>query len=143
MQSDIEKLREENQKLKEEIEKLKRERGNNQKKGMLIKASNGKIMSRAPFGYNIINNELIVNEENARKVEEVFDDFLNSNLSLNKLAQKYGFSVNGVKKILTNFSYIGKIKFSNQIHDGKHKPILSSTLFNHVQDKLEKRKVKN
>lgn len=138
MQTEIEKLKEENQRLKQELEKSRRERGDNQKKGMSDKASYGNIMSRAAFGYKIINNELVVDEENAKKVEEIFNDFLNNNISLNKLSKKYGFSVNGVKKILTNFTYIGKIKFDNQIHDGKHKPIISSILFNHVQDKLEK-----
>jgi site-specific DNA recombinase len=140
MQTEIEQLREENIKLKQEIENLKKDfsRGINQKKGMVERATSGKISSRAPFGYKIANNELIIDEENAKKVEEIFLDFLNNNLSLNKLAQKYNFSVNGIKKILTNFSYIGKVKFDNQIHDGKHKPIISSILFNHVQDKLEK-----
>ena len=46
--------------------------------------------------------------------------------------------VNGLKKILTNFTYIGKIKFNNQIFNGNHQPILSSTLFNHVQNKFER-----
>jgi site-specific DNA recombinase len=115
-------------------------RGKNQKKGMIERASLGKITSRAPFGYKIINNEMVIDEENARKVEDIFNNFLNEDISLNKLAEKYGFSVNGIKKILTNFSYIGKIKFDNQIHDGKHTPIISTTLFNHVQNKLEKGK---
>ena len=115
-------------------------RGKNQKKGMIERASLGKITSRAPFCYKIINNEMVIDEENARKVEDIFNNFLNEDISLNKLAEKYGFSVNGIKKILTNFSYIGKIKFDNQIHDGKHTPIISTTLFNHVQNKLEKGK---
>jgi len=118
-------------------------RGEIQKRGMLERASSGKITSRAPFGYKIVNAELVFDEENAQKVENLFNDFLNNEISLNKLAEKYGFSVNGIKKILTNFSYIGKIKFDNQIHEGKHQSIISATLFNHVQDKLEKLQKKN
>jgi len=61
-------------------------------------------------------------------------------MSLNKLAKKYNFSVNGIKKILKNFTYIGKVKFSGQIIDGEHEPIISPTLFNKVQNKLEEKK---
>lgn len=113
-----------------------------QKKGMVKKAREGKVMSRAPYGYKIENNLLIPNEY-SRDVEKIFEDFLNTPLSLNKLSKKYGFSVNGLKKILFNFTYLGKIKFNGEIHDGNHIALISSTLFNHVQDKLESLKIKN
>jgi hypothetical protein len=113
-----------------------------QKNGMIKKAQDGKIMSRSPFGYTIKNNLLIPNEDST-KVETIFEDFLNSPLSLNQLSKKYGFSVNGLKKILFNFTYLGKIKFNGQVHEGTHKPLVSSTLFNHVQNKLEQLKIKN
>lgn len=113
-----------------------------QKKGMIKKACEGKVMSRAPYGYKIENNQLIPNE-NSREVEKIFEDFLNSPLSLNKLSKKYGFSVNGLKKILFNFTYLGKIKFNGEVHDGTHISLISSTLFNHVQNKLENLKIKN
>ena len=115
--------------------------GRPQKKSMIKKASQGELMSRAAFGYKIENKKLI-QAENFREVEEIFEEFLNENISLTKLSKKHNFSVNGLKKILTNFTYIGKIKFNNQIHDGKHQPIISSTLFNHVQNKLERLGVK-
>ncbi len=135
---ELERLKKENQELKQELEKLKQQRGQNQKEGMIKKALSGKIMSKPAFGYKIEQGKLIKVEENARKIQELFQDFLQNNLSLNKLANKYGFSVNGIKKILKNFTYIGKIKFDNQIHEGIHEVIISSTDFNHVQDKLDK-----
>lgn len=148
--TDVESLKKENERLKIEIEKLKSNkenesqvsRGEIQKKGMIKKASQGNFMSRVPFGYKIENKNLIP-AENFREVEEIFEEFLNSDISLRQLADKHNFSVNGLKKILTNFTYIGKIRFNNQINDGKHKPILSSTLFNHVQNKIEKLRLKN
>ncbi|MBS3076526.1 recombinase family protein [Candidatus Pacearchaeota archaeon] len=121
-----------------EIENL---RGELQKQGMIDKASKGELMSRPAFGYNLENGKLIP-AQNFREVEEIFEEFLNSNISLTQLSKKHNFSVNGLKKVLTNFTYIGKIKFNNQIHEGNHKPILSSTLFNHVQNKLEKLGIK-
>lgn len=135
---ELEYLKKENQELKQEIERLKTQRGSFQKQGMINKASSGRIMSRAAFGYAVVENTLIKNEDNSRKVQEIFSDFLNSETSLNKLAKKYKFSVNGLKKILRNYTYIGKIKFNGEIHQGNHEAIISSTDFNHVQDKLDK-----
>jgi hypothetical protein len=105
--------------------------------GMKKKASQGKIMSRAAFGYKIENKELLPNDEKRLIVQEIFHTFLNTDISLNQLAKKHGFSVNGLKKILKNFTYIGKVKFSGQIMQGKHEPIISPELFNKVQNKLE------
>jgi hypothetical protein len=115
--------------------------GIRQKKGMLKKASKGELMSRAPFGYKTENGKLVP-AENYREVEEIFEDFLNNTISLRQLSKKHNLSVNGLKKILKNYTYIGKIKFNNQIHEGSHQAILSTTLFNHVQNKLEHLKIK-
>jgi len=135
-EKEIEKIKQENQQLKKEVEKLRTLR-ENQKKSMMNKAVQGSLMSRAPFGYKIENKKLIPSQ-NFREIEEIFEEFLNTNISLTQLSKKHNFSVNGLKKILKNFTYIGKIKFNNQIHDGNHQPIISSTLFNHVQNKLER-----
>jgi len=94
-------------------------------------------MSRAPFGY-IIENKKLVPAGNYKEIEEIFEEFLNENVSLRKIARKHGLSVNGLKKILGNFTYIGKIKFNNEIYESSHKHLISLTLFNHVQNKLEK-----
>ncbi len=112
-----------------------------QKKAMMKKASQGIPQSRPPFGYVYEKGKLIP-APNYREVEEIFEEFLNSNLSLNSLAKKRGFSVNGLKKILFNFTYLGKIKFNGQVHEGNHQAIVSPTLFNHVQNKLERLKIK-
>lgn len=137
---EIENLRKENEELKKENERLKSVRIN-QKESMTKKASQGNLMSRAPFGYNIQGGKLIP-AQNFREVEEIFEEFLNTKISLTQLSKKHNFSVNGLKKILTNFTYIGKIKFNNETHQGTHQPLISSTLFNHVQNKLERLGIK-
>lgn len=121
----------------ESFRNQKRIGSSKQKEGMVKKAKKGGAVSRAPFGYKIVEKKL-VKAENFRVVENIFLDFQNSEVSLNKLSKKYGFSLNGIKKILRNFAYIGKIKFDGEIYEGTHDPIISSTLFNHVQDKLER-----
>jgi len=136
MEKTLEQLKKENEQLKQEIQRLNQLR-ENPKKGMVKKASSGKSMSRAPFGYNILEGKLVP-AQNYKEVEEIFEEFLNTNISLRSLASKHNLSINGLKKILKNFTYLGKIKFNNQIFEGSHQPIISSTLFNHVQSKLEK-----
>jgi len=138
--SELEELKKENEELKKEIEKLKSFRVN-QKEGMIKKATEGNLMSRAPFGYKISEGKLIP-AENYKEIEEIFEEFLDNKISLRQLSEKHNLSVNGLKKILKNFTYLGKIKFNNQIHEGTHPPIVSSTLFNHVQNKLERLGIK-
>lgn len=133
-------LKRENERLKKELEKLTSAR-DNKKKAMTKKAIQGNVMSRAPFGYEIIEGKLVPTQS-YKEVEEIFEEFLNDNVSLRALSEKHKLSVNGLKKILKNFTYIGKIKFNNQIFEGNHQPIISPTLFNHVQNKLEKLGIK-
>ncbi len=104
-------------------------------------ARDGKVVTRAPSGYKLENKQLVPAED-SYIVQEIFQDFLNQDLSLTKLAQKYKFSVNGLKKVLTNQTYLGKIKFDGQTYQGSHQCLVSSTLFNHVQNKLEKLGIK-
>ena len=109
--------------------------GCRQKKGMAEKAKQGKIVTRIALGYSMQNGELI-SDENASKVHSLFKTFLEENCSLNNLAKKYGLSVNGVKKILQNRTYLGEIKFDGRIHKGMHKPLISPEIFYAVQRKL-------
>lgn len=140
MPKTFEQLQQENEQLKQELQRL-RELRNNQKKGMQKKATNGLHMSRPAFGYRLENKNLIP-AENYNEIHEIFETFLNKNMTLTQLAKKHNLSINGLKKILKNFTYVGKIKFDGQIHNGNHKPIISPTLFNQVQDKLERMKIK-
>ncbi len=106
------------------------------KKGMTQKSLSGNPVSRAPFGYKIIDKKLLPSE-NSSLVQELFQEFLNSKISLTQLSKKYGLTVNGLKKILTNQTYLGKVKFDGQTHQGEHQSLISATLFNHVQNKLK------
>ena len=116
-------------------------RGLQQKQGMIKKASKGEIMSRCPFGYKLENGKLVP-AQNHREIEEIFTEFLEPRMTLTKLAKKHNLSVNGLKKILSNFTYLGKTKFNNNIYNGNHKPLVDAILFNRVQDKLDKIKKK-
>jgi len=112
-------------------------RGKKQKIGMLKKVIKGNIVSRPAFGYQL-SAQGIIPAQNSKEIEEIFEEFLEKDMNLTRLSKKHNLSVNGLKKILSNFTYIGKVKFDGQIHPGNHQPLISSTLFNKVQDKLEK-----
>ena len=108
------------------------------KKGMNKKAQDGNIISRPALGFKIENKKLLPGNH-SYVVQEIYQNFLNQDISLTQLAKKYNLSVNGLKKVLKNYTYLGKVKFDGQIIDGKHQPLLSNTLFNQVQNKLKQK----
>jgi len=110
--------------------------GEAQKEGMERKAGDGFVVSRAPLGYRIENGSLI-QDENASRVHSLFKTFLARKYSLNSLAKNFSLSVNGLKKVLSNRTYLGEIKFNGKIFKGTHKPIISQEIFYAVQRKLK------
>ncbi len=105
------------------------------KLGMQKKAKHGQPMTRPPLGYSLKDGTLKPNQD-ASKVHSLFRVFLEKNYSLNSLAKNYGLSVNGIKKILTNRTYLGEIKFAGSLHKGNHHPLISPEIFYAVQRKL-------
>ncbi len=95
----------------------------------------GLLVVRAPLGYKIINKELVP-AANSFIVQEIYQAFLNQNISLTQLSKKYGLSVNGLKKVLSNETYLGKVKFAGNVTQGKHNPLISQELFDKVREKL-------
>jgi len=118
------------------LETFRKHREQPQKKGMAEKARQGKLMVRPPLGYSVVDGKLMQNEKSA-KVHSLFKTFLEREYSLNSLAKNYGLSVNGLKKILQNRTYLGEIKFAGQIHKSEHKPLIDPDLFYAVQRKLK------
>jgi site-specific DNA recombinase len=103
---------------------------------MKSKFHRGGLITRAPLGYKIINKELMP-ADNSFIVQEIYQAFLNQDISLTQLSKKYDLSVNGLKKVLTNQTYLGKVKFAGEICQGKHNPLISQDLFIKVQEKLD------
>lgn len=110
--------------------------GQKQKHGMKKMATIGRLQTRPPLGYEVQNGNLVPNEE-ASRVHSLFKTFLNRNYSLNSLAKNFSLSVNGLKKVLTNRTYLGEIKFDNQIHKGDHPALINQEIFYAVQRKLK------
>lgn len=108
---------------------------------MSKKARDGNVVSRAPLGYKILDKKLIPGE-NSFVISEIYHNFLNQDISLTQLSKKHGLSVNGLKKVLTNQTYLGKIKFSGESSQGVHSALISDELFNKVQEKLRGMNIK-
>jgi DNA invertase Pin-like site-specific DNA recombinase len=111
-------------------------RGEKQKIGMMNKAIEGHPVTRAPYGYSITSGKLEPNE-NSLKVILIYRNFIAEDISLNMLSKKFNFSINGIKKILQNRTYLGEIKFDKQFIKSNHKPIIDQETFYAVQRKIE------
>ena len=112
--------------------------GDRTKFGMERKAKEGGFITKAPKGYKLINKKLIPTEEKT-KVREIFEEFLNKEISLTQLAKKNKMTTSGIKKLLSNITYLGKVKFAKQESQGQHEPIINKELFNSVQKKLKEK----
>ncbi len=104
--------------------------------GMQRKSKEGGFVNKPPFGYKMVDKNLEFDSESAPQVRQIFEEYLSGNLSLNKLAKKHSFSVNGLKKMLSNTSYLGEVKFAGEANKGSHKALIERELFEQVQVRL-------
>ena len=110
--------------------------GDRTKFGMQRKAHEGGFITKAPKGYKLVNKKLVVNEQEAEKVREIFNTFLNEDISLTQLAKDYGLTTSGLKKLLQNTTYLGKVKFAEEENQGTHEAIIDEELFRKVGERL-------
>lgn len=110
--------------------------GDRTKFGMARKAKEGGFITKAPKGYKLIDKQLIPNE-NYEEIKNLFQEYLDTEISLTQLAKKNNLTTTGLKKLLQNTTYLGKVKFANKENQGKHEAIVDEKLFNNVQNKLK------
>ena len=116
----------------------------NVKRGKREKAERGEHNSFAPFGYTTQDKKLVIHEENAKIVRNIFDMFVEHQnvklicTTLNNLGIK---STRGklwgrktIKLILTNKTYIGYVKYKNEYFKGNHEPIIDEKIFDRAQE---------
>ncbi len=124
------------------IERVKMGRDRKVKEGYSL------CSSHASYGYDREPGKKVqtINEEEAAIVREIFDKFVNENMSLNSIMRlmnlrgipsKTGklWDRKSIKNVLTNCTYIGKVRHfisdeENYVElDGLHEPIISEELF--------------
>jgi len=100
---------------------------------MLHGANHGKWLTQSPYGYDLINKELIINDEESKVVKRVFDLYLNNGLGFYSIAkklneegipskQKKQWSIRSVKLMLTNPVYKGTLVW-NRVDRTKKKQV--------------------
>ncbi|MCM3112809.1 recombinase family protein [Lederbergia lenta] len=140
----------------------------NVKLGMKQRALEGSWNGGIVFGYDSIEKELVINEEEAKVVQLIFELYLSGKglkaitNHLNKRGYRTKrnryFSINGVAQILDNPIYVGKIswlkvenwdtkrrkgKNPNPIlAEGKHKAIIAEDLWHLVQARRKSKSFK-
>ena len=88
------------------------------------------MMSHIPFGYTIQNGRAVINEEEAVKIEKLFEAYL-SGLSLTEAAQKAG-----IKRYHTSIARM--LADKRYVEDKFYPPIISRDTFEKAQ--LERRR---
>lgn len=96
----------------------------------------GEVLYRAPLGYIYKNKKLVPDLENQYKVQEIFEMWA-AGISYKSICEKFNLSTSSFYQIIKNPIYIGKIKYKNELHKGKHKPIITEELFYEVNKKNE------
>jgi site-specific DNA recombinase len=106
------------------------------KKGKNKRAKMGLWNGPAPFGYDLINKKLVVNEREANIIRWIYDKYLFEGYSLIKLTDELNkkglktkkncnFAAATIDRILRNVLYTGKMIYNNDILQGIHESIVS------------------
>ena len=114
--------------------------------------------SGVQLGYDRVGKLWLVNEEEAKLVNKIFELYLHnpSTSTVANILNEGGyrtkeriskkdkvlggqkFSRNNIVQILTNPEYLGKVKRKDVIRDGKHEAIISEETFNLVQEQIKR-----
>ena len=134
----------------------------NTKRGLRQKVRRGEMPGVAPIGYynDIRTKTAKIDKKTAPIVVQAFElyargdkrldeiaDFLYANgiqtkagkLLGKKMTGKKPYHKNRIKRILTNPFYYGHFCYLGEVHEGKHKGIISKRLFDEVQTVLARR----
>ncbi len=122
--------------------------------GMEQKArTNGGVLGfNIPYGYDYVDGKLLVNEDEAKQVKNIFQMYLNE-LSMKKIAdilnsksiptkQNKIWGSQTVSMILKNPLYCGFLHWEDYLNPGDHDPIVDRDTFNEIQELRQKRNTK-
>lgn len=98
------------------------------------KAKIGETANRAPFGYHYKNKRLIIDEENAPKVRDIFSMWA-SGVKYRVISEEFNIPASSLYEIIKNPAYIGKIRYKGKLYKGLHRPIIDEELFYQINPK--------
>lgn len=117
----------------------------------------GKWVGGMPLlGYNVVDSKLVVDPHEAEQVRQIFGLYLEhegllpvveelarrdwrSKLWTTHSGKQRGgrpFDKNSLWYLLTNITYVGKLRYKEEVHTGEHQAIISDELWQRVQAKL-------
>jgi site-specific DNA recombinase len=119
----------------------------------------GKWVGGMPLlGYNVVDTKLIVDPDEAEQVRHIFnlyleyegllpvvDELARRGWQTKKWTTRKGthrggrcFDKNRVWHLLTNVTYIGKLRYKDEIHNGEHEAIIDGDVWQRVQSTLQR-----
>ena len=124
----------------------------NVKRGMRQKVRRGEYPGLAPLGYfnDPRTKNVVVDKKKAEILRQTFELYAQGNSRLedvsNFLAQQGITSRNGkhlkrdrISFILSNPFYVGFFRYNKELHEGKHRPVISKKIFDAVQSILKQK----
>ena len=124
----------------------------NTKRGLRQKVRRGEYPGLAPIGYlnDVRTKTIVVNRKRSKIIKAAFELYSKGNSTLGDISHflaQQGILTRGAKPfkrdkisfILSNSFYYGFFRYSGELHEGKHEPIIAKKLFDEVQKVLKQR----
>lgn len=124
----------------------------NSKRGLRAKVRNGDFPSIAPFGYlnDVRTKTIIVDKRYSKLVKKMFELYARGDKTMADIAgflKENGVITRGgklfkddkIKSILRNPFYYGNFRYNGELHEGRHTPIVSKSLWDKVQAVIKRR----
>ncbi|MDP2649684.1 MAG: recombinase family protein, partial [bacterium] len=133
----------------------------NVKRGLRQKLRRGEMPGQAPLGYlnDLRTHTIVVDHDRFKLVRKIFELYSTGDYSLKDLKNKmesiglfsrknYVLSVSTIQDMLKNTFYYGLFKYNGEMHQGKHKTMITKKLFEKCQEVMvcrarpQKRKIR-
>lgn len=100
------------------------------------KIQDGEALHRAPMGYIYRNRKLVVNDEEASKIKEIFNMWA-SGIHYKTISKEFNIPTSTLYEIIRNPIYIGKVRYRGKIHKGSHKSVIDEETFSKINPHWE------
>jgi site-specific DNA recombinase len=107
--------------------------------GMDQKAKDGHVQYKPPFGYRFEDKRLIVVDDEAEIVRDIYRAYLRGNSTV-KISRSLNLPRSLVYRILTNETYLGRVKWRDDVFDGGHERIIDEGTFLQVSAMLKNKR---
>lgn len=120
--------------------------------GQIEKARQGYYSAPAPFGYDKVNDKLVINQDEARVFLDMVEK-IEEGYSLRQLAdylddsgyppvRGYKWHIGSIKTMLHNPVYYGSFTWLGELIENTHEGIITKERFDHLQKLLKDRELK-